>query len=181
MFPYLLSAVTDSASTLAARPVTVRDWLDSLLSAMVCSHRPDGSPYWHLSDAAYWQSIRQDLQDVIRQTHGDELPNDWRFEAAYDVAVALLDASQADADDGQDWDADRFADLIPEVADSLTPCGTSVCAAWIAENPSRAEFQEPSIVAGSTDLAAMLRWRYCEEVQTVAYALVWGFDRLCQD
>lgn len=178
MFPYLLSVVTDSASTLATRPVTVRDWLDSLLSAMVCSHRPDGSSYWHLSDAAYWQSIRQDLQDVIRQAHGDELPNDWRYETVYDVAVALLDASQGDADD---WDADRFADLSFEVADSLTPYGAAACAAWVAENPSRAQFDEPSVVAGSTNLAAMLRWRYCEEVQLTAAALIWAFDDLCQD
>ena len=147
---------------------------------MVYSHRQDGSSYWHLSDAAYWQPIRQELQDVVRQAHRDELPNDWRFEAIYDLAVAMLDASQDDADDGQNWDADRFADLTYGIADSLTPCGTAACAAWIAENPSRATFDDPSIVDGSGELPALLRCRYYEELQLTAAQLVWCFDHLCQ-
>lgn len=170
--------MTDSVSTLAIRPTTVRGWLESLLSAMVCSHRPDGTSYWHLSDAAYWQSIRQDLQDAVRLAHRGEMPNDWRYEAIYDVTVALLGASQGDADD---WDADRFADLTFEIADSLTPAGTSACAAWLAENPSRAQFDDPDTTAGVSRIEALLRWRYCEEVQLTAAALVWAFDDLCQD
>ncbi len=163
-------------SNIITRPVTLEGWLQALTGAMTCTHRPNGTSYWHLSEAAYWEPIRDDLTAVCMAAHREEFPNDWRWEAINDLANQLLVWSEADSDA---WDADRFSEVIVSVADDLADHGTCQLAAWLSDHAGRAEFEDPSLVEGFTpDLFTLMRWRQCEELQLMAEILVSRFDHL---
>lgn len=158
------------------RPQTIEAWLQALTQCLTGTYRPDGSHYVHLSKAAYWQPIRDELQAACRAAHREELPNDWRWQAIQSLAERLLEFSEPDP---KAWDADAFADVSFEIADSLCKCGTAELAAWLAENPSRAEFDDPDLVCGISRIDTLLRCRQCEELQLTACALIWAFSDLC--
>ena len=156
------------------RPTTVEGWLQALAGALTITHRPDRSSYTHLSEAAYWQPIREDLQEVCRLAHCGELPNDWRWEMIYNLTQRLLEYSEPEA---KAWSADDFQEVVYEIAENLGDFGTSTLAAWISENPSRADFEdEPeSIFSG---IPSLMRWRQIEEIQSMAFELLNAFERL---
>ena len=161
------------------RPVTLEGWLQALTSAMTCTHRPNGTSYWHLSEATYWEPIRDDLTAVCMAAHREEFPNDWRWEAINDLAQQLLVWSEADSDP---WDADRFRDVSFEIADNLASHSTVLLADWVSDNAGRGEFDDPSLVDGmAPSIPTLLRWRQCEELQLMAETLISSFENLLPD
>jgi hypothetical protein len=161
------------------RPATLEGWLQALTGAMTCTHRPNGTSYWHLSEAAYWEPIRDDLTAVCMAAHREEFPNDWRWEAINDLANQLLVWSEADSDV---WEADRFFDVSFSIADDLADYGTCQLAAWLSDHAGRAEFEDPSLVEGLTpNLFTLMRWRQCEELQLMAEVLISRFEDLLPD
>lgn len=161
-------------TTQAARPTTVEGWLQALTGALTTTHRPDRSTYTHLSEAAYWQPIRDDLQEVCRLAHRGELPNDWRWEMIESIAQRFLEYSEPEA---KAWSADDFQDVVYEIAENLGDYGTSSLAAWISENPSRADFEdEPE--SSFVGIPSLMRWRQIEEIQSMAFEMLNAFERL---
>ena len=158
-------------------PATVEDWLLSLAGAFTHTRRPDGSGYWHLSEASYWEPIHDQLQQICRAAHREEFPNDWRYETTYDIAQALLTYSQPEANP---WNADQFQDVAFSVADEIASHSTTMLADWVSDHAARGFFDDPSLVQGLVcDIPTMLRWRQCEEVQLMALAMVGECERLC--
>ena len=158
-------------------PATVEDWLLSLAGAFTHTRRPDGSGYWHLSEASYWEPIHDQLQQICRAAHREEFPNDWRYETTYDIAQALLTYSQPEANP---WNADQFQDVAFSVADEIASHSTTMLADWVSDHAARGFFDDPSLVQGLVcDIPTMLRWRQCEEVQLMALAMISECERLC--
>lgn len=157
-------------------PATTEGWLQALAGALTHTTRPDGTGYWHLSEAAYWQPIRDQLQDICREAHRDEMPNDWRWEMIGDITERLLEYSEPDS---EPWDADQYADTAFSVADALASYSTTQLASWVSDNAGRGFFDDPGLVQGlACDIPTMLRWRQCEELQLMALAIIHACDRL---
>jgi len=77
---------------------------------------PDSSPVW--------------MQNLIREAHDDEFPNDWRFAKCREIALWLhecesLDAAREDA---------------MEAADSMSFPYTGKVLSWYSEIPSRLDY-----------------------------------------
>jgi nitrous oxide reductase accessory protein NosL len=160
-----------------ATPKTIESWLQALTCAMTIEHRPDGSSFYKLSEAACWQPIRQQLQDVVRAAHRDEMPNDWRYSMVESIAQALLEYSEPDS---QEWTDEQYADVVFYVADALASYGTCELADWVSDNAGRGFFDDPSLVQGLVcDIPTMLRWRQTEEIQLMALVLLKEFGNLC--
>jgi hypothetical protein len=159
-----------------ARPVKLEGWLQALAGAMTYTRRPDGTAYWHLSDASYWEPIREDLQNVCREAHRGEFPNDWRWELIGDIANRLLEYSEPEPDS---WDADRFREISWDVADSLASYSTVQLADWVSDHAARGEFEDSGLVEGlSPSISTLLRWRQIEELQLMADVLISSFEDL---
>jgi len=155
---------------------TIEDWLESMVCCLGTRHRADGSSYKYLSESEYWSDIRETLQDVIRGAHFGELPNDWRFQAVYDICHGLLEYSQPDQ---RIWDVHDFGEVAYSIADRFTDTGTSQLMQWLADNPSRCDFDDDGLVEGMLpDLARLAMFRQCEELQKMALFIVDAFSRL---
>ena len=50
-----------------------------LLSYFVSSNR-NGTRFWHLTDSA-----PESVQELVRDCHDEELPNDWRYETIVNI------------------------------------------------------------------------------------------------
>ena len=157
-------------------PATIEGWLQALSGAFTHTRRPDGTGYWHLSEAAYWEPIRDQLQEICREAHREEFPNDWRYETTYDIVHALLKWSEYDP---EPWTVEQFEDVAPNVADEIASHSTTQLAGWVSEHAARGFFDDPSLVQGLVcDIPTMLRWRQCEEVQLMALAIISECERL---
>ena len=157
-------------------PTTIEGWLQALSGAFTCTHRPDGIHYWHLSEAPYWEPIRDQLQAICRTAHRDEFPNDWRYESTYDIVHALLSWSEYDPDP---WTVDQFQDVVFSVADQLASHSTCQLADWVSDNAGRGFFDDPNRIQGLVcDIPTMLRWRQCEELELMALAIINACDEL---
>lgn len=162
--------------TTAPVPSTVEGWLQALAGAFTHTRRPDGTGYWHLSEAAYWEPIRDQLQAICREAHREEFPNDWRWEMIGDITERLLEYSQAEP---EPWNADQYQDVAYTVADSLASYSTCQLADWVSDNANRGFFDDPSLVQGLVcDIPTMLRWRQIEELQLMALAIISECERL---
>ena len=157
-------------------PSTVEGWLQALAGAFTHTRRPDGSGYWHLSEAAYWEPIRDQLQAICREAHREEFPNDWRYETTYDIVQALLSWSESEP---EPWSADQYQDVAFNVADEIASHSTVMLADWVSDNAARGFFDDPSLVQGLVcDIPTILHWRQCEEVQLMTLAIISECERL---
>lgn len=157
-------------------PATLEGWLQALTGAFTHTTRSDGTGYWHLSEAAYWEPVREQLQEICRIAHREEFPNDWRYEMTYDIAHALLKWSEYDP---EPWSADQFQDVAFSVADELASYSTTQLAGWVSDHAARGFFDDPVLVQGlACDIPTMLRWRQCEELQLMAMAIIGECERL---
>jgi hypothetical protein len=76
----------------------------------------------------------------MRVLHCEEMPNDWRYETAYDLAHALLEYSEPDS---KTWSADDYYDIVTEITDRQVDCYDRDLLNWLAAYPARAEFSDP--------------------------------------
>ena len=96
--------------------------------------RKDGSKYWSYAD----MMRTEEVADLVRDCHDEELPNDWRFE----MFVSILD-SIMDYDDETDWD-----DAAHQIADNLTEFNTCKLFQWYADDSSRVAYVNSAIDDG---------------------------------
>jgi hypothetical protein len=88
--------------------------------------RADGSQYRTLKDGRpEW------VQELVREAHGDFLPDDWRYNA-------IEDALQWIADEGEDEDPGAFADANTDVY-------TDELGAWLNSSIRRGGFVDEAI------------------------------------
>ena len=93
-----------------------------LLSHFVSKDR-NGTRYWCTTD-----TVPQEVTDLIRDCHDDELPNDWR----YDVIVSLL----FDFKNTDDMDSDKLSDIV----DGQVEVYNTDLARWLADNVNRSAY-----------------------------------------
>lgn len=97
--------------------------------------RQDGEPYTATKHAApEW------IRDLVREAHGEMLPNDWRYEV---IHSALLYIAEAGLEDADELDAGTFAD---EQVDTYS--GERV--AWLASHGLRAGYCDEAREEGLT-------------------------------
>ena len=89
--------MTTTQAQQIAKPTTFEGWLEALSGALGVRHKSDGTRFTYLSDADYWNPIRQDLLEIIHAAHDDELPNEWRYSTVSHIVESLLNYSQADS------------------------------------------------------------------------------------
>ena len=76
---------------------------DQLLSFFVIQERANGEKFWATSNAP------DDVMEMIRDCHDDELPNDWRYNTIINVLFDLKHNNKPGGDCGVD---DYTSDLI---------------------------------------------------------------------
>jgi len=78
---------------------SIQEKAQELYDALEVRKRPDGKKYYCLkNDSPLWMS------DLIRQVHGDRLPDDYVYETIAETAAILADADP-DADVDELWEA----------------------------------------------------------------------------
>ena len=83
----------------------------------------DGKRFYCIAD-----NSPQEVTDLVRDCHDEELPNDWR----YDAIVSLL----FDIKNTEDLDIDKLSDI----ADSQVDAFNSDLAQWLAYMPGRSAY-----------------------------------------
>ena len=132
-----------------------------------------------LSSEAKWDDIRDDLQSIVQEAHLGEFPNDWRFDTVHSIASTL-----AEMPDSEDWDVDNFRDESHEVADSLVDVYTSDLLQWVAGNINRHQWDDSDIANGVEphgDIAALVRLRQYEEIESMVHAVLLQIENLLTD
>ena len=134
--------MTTSQTQRIAKPTTLQGWLEALSGAVGVRHKSDGTSYTYLSEAAYWEPIRDDLVQIVYAAHDDELPNEWRYSTVSHIVESLLNYSQPDE---SAWHVDAYREVSWEIAESGADSYTSQNIAWLAENVGRVAFRDEDI------------------------------------
>ena len=117
------------------------------------------------------------FQELVRSLHMDEFPNDWRYETIYDLTCAFLEYFG----DDEDLDYDNCSEALNEISENLADYSTSGLFQWLAENPSRASFDDDyeiiSSIDESVDLAYLARSRQIEEITIMGSNLIYHFTQ----
>jgi len=113
--------------------------------------------------------LRGAYQTLIQKCHNDELPNDWRYEKIKHLVERLLEYEKESLED--------YQDILHEVVDSCVDISTSALFQWLADNPSRAEFNDDSYMAQSdwgatANLSQLAAARQYEELDFMANTLL---------
>lgn len=89
--------------------------------------RPDGDEFTRTKDGApEW------LRDLVREAHGEFLPDDWRYEAIRAALGAIHDAGAETADD--------LDDLAHEFADGHVDVYNHARLKWVSSHLARASY-----------------------------------------
>lgn len=161
-------------NTTTGQLTTLQDALELMAASLVLQRRSDGTEYRALAESA---PRRAELQDVVQECHRGELPNDWRFETLHSLCHWLLDASQSSP---EAWDEDDYREVLPEAADALVEPYSGPLLQWLADNPSRAAFEEDYGSVRQADLLDMAAARQCEEIWLMGETLLSGLVTLLQ-
>jgi len=149
--------------------------LTLLASSLVLATRTDGTEYRMLREDC---PMHDDLQNIIRDAHSDELPNDWRYGMVHTLAHALLEYSQPSP---TPWTLEDFQDVVGEVAELHTDHAYSRALAWLAGDMNRCHFDDVETYASDcsgNDLGQLAIRRQLEEVTLMANAILQGLDAL---
>ena len=138
----------------------------TLRAAFTQDKRTDGTLFWCLTEQAR-QSV-DDLTELLRNLHDDELPNDWRYETIVGICDALMDEDDlSNADPGE---------LSVGIANNLTDIYNHSLFQWYADNPSRVDYIEEGVLSGiiapETDTIARLMCGQCIAIEQMAYKIV---------
>ena len=148
---------------------TLRDKLKDLEQSFNQERRKDNSLYFFLKDES-----KNKYQELIRDLHMDELPNDWRYETIKNLVSSFLEYYS----DDEELTYDNLQDALREsIADNLAEVSNSCLFEWLAEIPSRASFEDMSSVIGimddSVDLGCLARLRQIEEIEIMGSNLIY--------
>ena len=152
--------------TTATAFATIEDGLVAITAALVLNTRNDGSSYRSVSDK---HPYSEDIRETVRELHDGELPNDWRYDMVYFIAQGMLEYSECTE---KSWTIDQYEETISEISYGLSDDFNGDLLEW-AQIGSRLEFQDPEIVAPTTNICDLLKARQREEIETMAYTLLY--------
>lgn len=120
----------------------------TLRAAFEQDTRDDNSKFWRLTAEAR-QSV-DDLTSFLHELHGDELPNDWRYETIVNILDAIVD-DNGETDPG---------DLAFGIADNLTDIYNSSLLKWYADHTNRLAYvdyaRDEGLISDNLDAIAQL-------------------------
>ncbi len=125
--------------------------------------REDGSEYVCLWDNQ-WE---ENLQEIIRECHNGEFPNDWRYEMVDSVINSLYEHFITYKNDP---DLDDFRDY--EIVDNLVDIYNYDLAKWLSDNNSRGYFEDNSFKNDNGDIHDQIRSRQYEEISFIVNLLL---------
>ena len=152
---------------------TLRDHLKDLNQSLNQKRREDNSLYFFLKDES-----KNKYQELIRNLHMDELPNDWRYEIIKNLVSSFLEYYSED----EELTYDNLQDALREsISDNLAEVSNSCLFKWLAEVPSRASFEDIhsviSCIDDSVDLCYLARLRQKEEIEIMGSNLIYYFTQ----
>lgn len=180
--PYTHDQGIEMTTTTETKVESIQGGLEAVAAALVWKVRDDGTGYRSLSKEPTTKALcdgteinGDDLLILVRELHRDELPNDWRYETIYDLCWGLLQHCEAG-----ESDRDTLHDAVWEVADDLTEICTSALLQWLADVPSRCEFEDESVLneCGSIGIADTVRQRQREEIESMGLQLIDSLDAM---
>lgn len=127
-------------------PSPLQDAATEAAQSFTVSQRPDGTgTYIHTHHAPEW------VVDMVREAHGDMLPDDLRYEMVRDAVDHVADQVTI-GDDMDEW-ADDFCDCVA--------CETTTRTAWLASHLSRIGYvdeylQETGAAVGEEGISGLL-------------------------
>ena len=130
--------------------------------------RDNKEEYFYLSDEID-PDLRDQLQEVIRECHNGEFPNDWRYSIIKEICFTCLDYEMSEGLDQLEQYLDNYSH---EIVDGCVDISTSSLFQWLADIPSRLEFNDDSYMADSSNLSQLAAARQYEEIDFVFYALL---------
>ena len=141
--------------------------------------RDNGTKFFRIAEGktAEERAFRLWLADTVQDLHNGEHPNDWRYEVIHDLFWAFLDYSDSDLE-RSGWDG--YTDYCWEIAERLRSVSTSELFTWLADCPSRAEFDEPNDWA-SHSLIDLASARQREEIDNMAMSLIHACSQYQQE
>ena len=153
---------------------TLRDQLKDLDQSLNQERREDNSLYFFLKDES-----KNKYQDLVRELHMGELPNDWRYETIKNLVSSFLEYYS----DDEELTYDNLQDALREsIADNLAEVSNSCLFEWLAEMPSRASFEDIhsaiECVDDSVDLGYLARLRQIEEIEIMGSNLLYHFEEV---
>ena len=152
--------------------LTLRDHLQDFYNSFEGEKRENNTHYFFLKDES-----KNKYQDLVRELHMGELPNDWRYETIKNLVSSFLEYYS----DDEELTYDNLQDALREsIADNLCDVSNSCLFAWLAEMPSRASFEDMSSVIGiiddSVDLGYLAMMRQREEIEIMGSNILYHFD-----
>ncbi len=113
--------------------------IEQFSKAFTTRKRDDGDQFTTLdNDAPDW------MTDVVREAHGDMLPDDWRYKMISECADALAER------DPSDWQEEDF-----EICDGLVDVYHSELLDWLSSHNGRSAFideaREEGLIADDAD------------------------------
>lgn len=154
---------------------SIEQGLQQLTAALQIGRRDDGTTYRYISNQ---HPMYDEFIEVCRELHSGEMPNDWRFEAIYDICHALLEYSEPDC---KQWSADDYKEIDWQVAETLVDCSYHSLFKWLAEHIGRQEWvddETAKMSTGSIGELAMLRQQ--EELNWMVVELIDNIEALIE-
>ena len=125
--------------------------------------RQDGSEY-----VCLWESqFKENLQEIIRECHNGEFPNDWRYEMVDSIIDSLYEHFITYENDP---DLDDFRDY--EIVDNLVDIYNYDLAKWLSDNNSRGYFEDDCFKNDNGDIHDQIRSRQYEEISFIMNMLL---------
>ena len=125
--------------------------------------RQDGSEY-----VCLWESqFKENLQEIIRECHNGEFPNDWRYEMVDSIIDSLYEHFITY---NNDCDLSDFRDY--EIVDNLVDIYNYDLAKWLSDNNSRGCFEDDCFKNDNGDIHDQIRSRQYEEINFIMNMLL---------
>ena len=120
--------------------------------------REDGSEYVCLWETQW----KENLQEIIRECHNGEFPNDWRYEIVESIIDSLYEHFITYDNDP---DLNDFRDY--EIVDGLVDIYNYDLAKWLSDDNSRGYFEDDCFRNDNGDIHDQIRSRQYEEINFI--------------
>jgi len=125
--------------------------------------REDKSEYVCLWD----NQFKDNLQEIIRECHNGEFPNDWRYEIVDSIIDSLYEHFITY---NNDPDLNDFRDY--EIVDNLVDISNYNLAKWLSDNNSRGYFEDDCFRNSEGGIHDQIRSRQYEEIDFIMNMLL---------
>ncbi len=154
---------------------SIEDGLQQLTAALTMGTRDDGSTYRFISNM---HPMYGEFIEIVRELHSGEMPNDWRFEAIYDICHALLEHSEPDS---KVWTAEDYKELDWQIAEDLVDLSYHSLFKWLSEHVSRRLWvDEDTVQEAGSSIGELAQMRQQEELNWMIVELIDHLDNLVE-